>query len=1386
MADLNSGMGGSPPAGGNPEAIQGLAGRTTVGSLGLGSFESNDSGLKTIHQELTKVNEDLAQMKRTIDSLSPALMKLNPAFTKTIGLFSKLLGKNLGNNASQPSVNTASTAPDVGGLLGKRAQQIQSTTTTADVSSRYGAEARANRAAGQVTPTTTTAQVTFGTRPWTNTSGQPPTSPGYAVKRAAITAAPVSGGVSGADARALVAAGGAGPFAGGGEGTTGPAGPDAAGSGGGNRNTTANVRTPNYGRAVAGEMLAQTAGSVNTYMANVQQNVAGLYAQGAQIGAVYGGSPGVNTAGLSWSKNHPNQGFYNTGGADLSNAVGTLMSNPLLQNQLQNRNLQKFGNFAQTLNPSLGASGAADIMSQLTNGATLQTLGRRSGSVVSQGILANPTTGKVNDTQTALLNTLKGITAEQNLTPDRLKQLATGNQGRNWLRVTTNATAAGLQPDTVQLLKQFAASGGNLKTATSKMDISNLSALQAESQTTSTQSNAYDKTQGSQKFLNNFNTALEQAKSSLMNFSTQLDNLVNVGASGTAAALGGGGVGGSIVSGLAFSGGQSVAKKIGGTAAVTAVKSGAKRAGTAVIGGIAKTVGGTAAGAAAIKYGGKFIGRFGTKAASTAAETATGAGEATASGLLGPTGLPISSATAASTTAASTTAAETAGATTAATDAGYVAVGGLGAVTAVAAGVAVDAYLGNKDYHLYFGMRAAQSDAEKAAKRLETADKKWANDAAGVWQDSPDGKVLAKRVITAGTQTGMRPGNLIINHHKKWFIDKDGKAQTKDTVNIHPAAKNSHATKGDPTYGLSVSDIPPMGDPGTGSTTTGGLQPQLSQRMQAMMRANPSIKISSGHRTASQQQNLYNLKGGKGVARPGHSEHQSGKAADIGPPSQFGWISKNAQKFGLHLPAPTSEPWHIQAMGDPVSSPVGAGLTLGRTDQGVDYTGKGDVYAVAAGTIISLQNKGWNMGAKDDLGAFIAIKLDKPLDAAHSVVYYAESIVPTVRIGQHVSAGQKIGYATGATHGIEIGWGDPNAVGAATSHGAKGATDDGKNFLKWISGGTVPAGTGSTDAGAGSTGGSSTSTSKASGTKASTSGGGGIGGLSTNSFFSSVSSSWLGSGGGGVGGGTASSVKGSGSSASVGNTTIHTGNTTVMSGSANDNSISNPTEFSKALLASLGLPATVADVTSINAWQQHEGQWGASGAFQSEKMFNPLNTFYKMPGSKPLTVNGKAATLAYKSWKDGITASKKTINQGNMAGILKALQANADLKSFTGALESSPWAGSHYGGGSFDTPSGAYSVMGDPVGGTEGINSAMAYTTPKQLHGPAGVSNGGVATHSTMSFSMPNQTAKSSGPVTINMPIQVVGVTQQDAKHLAKMVINELNSSSNLSTVSRN
>lgn len=109
----------------------------------------------------------------------------------------------------------------------------------------------------------------------------------------------------------------------------------------------------------------------------------------------------------------------------------------------------------------------------------------------------------------------------------------------------------------------------------------------------------------------------------------------------------------------------------------------------------------------------------------------------------------------------------------------------------------------------------------------------------------------------------------------------------------------------------------PVNLPGPGSTR--GMSAPLSGSLRSMFAANPRLELNSGTRTHNQQAALYTAKGGVGVARPGHSAHESGHAADIGPPSQFAWLAKNASKFGLKG---SSEPWHFEAMGDASGSDI--------------------------------------------------------------------------------------------------------------------------------------------------------------------------------------------------------------------------------------------------------------------------------------------------------------------------------------------------------------------------------------------------------------------------------------------------------------------------------
>jgi|GEM_PF-370144 len=110
------------------------------------------------------------------------------------------------------------------------------------------------------------------------------------------------------------------------------------------------------------------------------------------------------------------------------------------------------------------------------------------------------------------------------------------------------------------------------------------------------------------------------------------------------------------------------------------------------------------------------------------------------------------------------------------------------------------------------------------------------------------------------------------------------------------------------------------------------------------------LMLASGYRSYAYQVNLYNgyvqnqgqVSADQASARPGHSEHQTGLAADIEPTSKkceldacFGqlpegaWLLSNAYRYGFIIRYPADkvpitgyeyEPWHIRYIGIPLAA----------------------------------------------------------------------------------------------------------------------------------------------------------------------------------------------------------------------------------------------------------------------------------------------------------------------------------------------------------------------------------------------------------------------------------------------------------------------------------
>jgi hypothetical protein len=97
---------------------------------------------------------------------------------------------------------------------------------------------------------------------------------------------------------------------------------------------------------------------------------------------------------------------------------------------------------------------------------------------------------------------------------------------------------------------------------------------------------------------------------------------------------------------------------------------------------------------------------------------------------------------------------------------------------------------------------------------------------------------------------------------------------------------------------------------------------QIAKQFDAMVAAakqdGVNITITSGFRSRAEQERLYAAyKNGTGnlAAKPGTSNHESGDALDLGPPSAYGWLKQNAGRFGFKNRV-AGEPWHYSLTGN--------------------------------------------------------------------------------------------------------------------------------------------------------------------------------------------------------------------------------------------------------------------------------------------------------------------------------------------------------------------------------------------------------------------------------------------------------------------------------------
>lgn len=103
-----------------------------------------------------------------------------------------------------------------------------------------------------------------------------------------------------------------------------------------------------------------------------------------------------------------------------------------------------------------------------------------------------------------------------------------------------------------------------------------------------------------------------------------------------------------------------------------------------------------------------------------------------------------------------------------------------------------------------------------------------------------------------------------------------------------------------------------------------GLDPGFASALRQLIADAPGkITITSGFRSRAEQEALYKKKP-KLAAKPGHSKHEKGMAADLDyheDPEVEAWVHRNAYRYGLRFPMLTKkpgkkyEPWHVEPIG---------------------------------------------------------------------------------------------------------------------------------------------------------------------------------------------------------------------------------------------------------------------------------------------------------------------------------------------------------------------------------------------------------------------------------------------------------------------------------------
>ena len=111
------------------------------------------------------------------------------------------------------------------------------------------------------------------------------------------------------------------------------------------------------------------------------------------------------------------------------------------------------------------------------------------------------------------------------------------------------------------------------------------------------------------------------------------------------------------------------------------------------------------------------------------------------------------------------------------------------------------------------------------------------------------------------------------------------------------------------------------------------MRPDVARALDRMQRAAAAagirLIVTSGFRTNAEQAALFARRPDpRWVAPPGRSLHRLGTELDLGPPGAYGWLARNAGRFGF-VRRYSWEPWHFGYVRSPGTASVGFGVRGG-------------------------------------------------------------------------------------------------------------------------------------------------------------------------------------------------------------------------------------------------------------------------------------------------------------------------------------------------------------------------------------------------------------------------------------------------------------------------